>query len=127
VHGDALAGAWAALLDSLDRWLVLTTADDAWEHAYRDLRARADALTDQLAAMKVQSIMGGKTPLVRISGEMYRVGDTVSEDFTITSIEDRTVTLKADGQKFTLTLDLLQTGSKTGPARIGKGSPSGKK
>ena len=52
-HGVALAGAWAALLDSLDRWLVLTTADDAWEHACRDLRARADALTDQLAAAEL--------------------------------------------------------------------------
>ncbi|MCX5690677.1 MAG: hypothetical protein NTV94_13005 [Planctomycetota bacterium] len=110
---------------------VAAGEDTAEQRAAADKQAKLEArrkeLTDQLAAMKVQSIMGGKAPLVRISGEMYRVGDTVAEDFMITSIEDRTVTLKADGQKFTLTLDLLQTGTKTGPARIGKGSPSGKK
>jgi hypothetical protein len=110
---------------------VAAGEDNAEQRAAAERQARIEArrkeLTDQLAAMKVQSIMGGKAPLARISGEMYRVGDTVAEDFTILSIEDRTVTLRADGQKFTLTLDLLQTGAKTGPARIGKGSPSGKK
>lgn len=110
---------------------VAAGEDNAEQRAAAERQARLEArrkeLADQLAAMKVQSIMGGKVPLARISGEMYRVGDTVVEDFTIVSIEDRTVTLKADGQKFTLTLDLLQAGSKTGPARIGKGSPGVKK
>ena len=55
--------------------------------------------------LKIQSIMGGRVPLAKISNETYTVGDIVAELFKIVAIEGRTVTLvTADGEEFQLTL-----------------------
>jgi hypothetical protein len=70
---------------------VAAGEDNAEQRAAAERQARIEArrkeLTDQLAAMKVQSIMGGKAPLARISGEMYRVGDTVADPRVLSSDE----------------------------------------
>jgi len=65
---------------------------------------RAQMLQQALNGLRIQSIMGGRVPLAKISNETYTVGDTVSEMFTIVSIEGRTVILSADGEEFELTL-----------------------
>ncbi len=83
------------------------------------LEERSKQLSDELAAFKVQSILGGTRPLAWISGEIYRPGDTIGEDFQVVSIEKRTVTLEADGHKFTLNLDVLDASAKTSPVKIG--------
>ena len=49
-HGPGLARAWRAMLTSLEPWLALTAADPEWPTAARELRARAEVVSDQLAA-----------------------------------------------------------------------------
>ena len=98
-----------------------TAAQRAEAERLARIEERRKQLTEQLAALRVQSIMGGKTPLARISGEFYRIGDTIEGMFVVESIEDRTIGLKADGQRFTLTLELTQQGPKSGAAKMGKG------
>jgi hypothetical protein len=88
--------------------------------------ARRRQLADELATLKVQSVMGGKVALARIGGEVYRQGDVVAGLFTVAGIHDRSVVLEADGQQFTLTLDVPQAG-KTPPARMGGAKPANAK
>lgn len=52
-HGPGLAAAWRGMLGSLERWVVLTPADAAWASAARDLRARVELVSDQLAAAQL--------------------------------------------------------------------------
>ena len=50
-HGNALATEWSALVDTLDRWVHLDgPTDRAWDRLTIELRARARAVSDQLAA-----------------------------------------------------------------------------
>lgn len=71
----------------------------------REARERERAIRRTLDALRLNSVMAGRVPLAQISGELVRVGDTVGEVFQVTSIEGRTVTLEADGQTYTLTLE----------------------
>lgn len=84
------------------------------ERARRDAEARAKRVASDLASLKVNAIMGGSTPVARLSGEMYRVGDRVG-DFTVTAIRAREVDVEADGQTYTLSLD--QPDPKKAPKR----------
>ena len=49
--------------------------------------------------------MLGSKPVARINGEIYRVGMTIADYFIITAIEGREVTLFADDQTYTLSID----------------------
>jgi len=85
------------------------------------LEQRKQALAAKYSQLTLQSVMGGKVALARVNGEIHRVGDVVGEEFTIMEIKDRSVTLSADQQRFTLTLDLLQQGPKTPAVKMGNG------
>lgn len=74
------------------------------ERVRRDAEARAKRVSAELNSLKVNAIMGGSTPVARLSGELYRVGDAVGE-FTVTAIRAREVDLESDGQIYTLSLD----------------------
>ncbi|MBX3402971.1 MAG: hypothetical protein KF699_06095 [Phycisphaeraceae bacterium] len=74
------------------------------ERVRRDAEARAKRVAGELASLKVNAIMGGSTPVARLGGDLYRVGDTVGE-FTVTAIRAREVDLESDGQTYTLSLD----------------------
>jgi hypothetical protein len=78
--------------------------DDAAEKAKRLAAEREKALETELIELKLGSIMMGRVPLARINDELVRVGDMAGENFKIVAIEPQTVTLVADGKKFTLTL-----------------------
>ncbi|HSK03738.1 MAG TPA: hypothetical protein VK932_20940, partial [Kofleriaceae bacterium] len=52
-HGDALRSAWRGLIDCLDRWLALDEARPGYRRTARELRARAIAVSDQLAAARL--------------------------------------------------------------------------
>jgi hypothetical protein len=78
--------------------------DDAAEKAKRLAAEREKALETELTELKLGSIMMGRVPLARINDELVRVGDMAGENFKIVAIEPQTVTLVADGKKFTLTL-----------------------
>jgi len=62
-------------------------------------------VVDTLASLTLQGVLGGTIPVARVSGETVRVGDTLSEIFTVKLITGRTVTLETDGKEFQLTME----------------------
>lgn len=78
--------------------------DEAAEKAKRLAAERVKELETEFAELKLGSIMMGRVPLARINDELVRVGDVAGENFKIVTIEPQTVTLVADGKKYTLTL-----------------------
>ncbi len=68
-------------------------------------QARDSQLKAALAAMKLNSVMGGRVPMAQISGQLVRVGDIVGPGFTVKRIEGRTVALEVDGREFVLALE----------------------
>lgn len=61
---------------------------------------------DRLAAsLELNTVLRGRVSLARINGKTYRIGDAVESEFILLSIEDRTVTLGADGITYILELD----------------------
>lgn len=79
------------------------------EREKRDAEAHRKMVEHELAGMKINGIMGataaGDTGVVRINGELYRVGDDVVELFTLKAIQSRGVELESNGQVFTVSLD----------------------
>lgn len=66
--------------------------------------ARQKLIDTEFGKLTLQSVMGGSVPVARIGGKLYKIGMTVGENFTITAIEGRRVTLTADDQTFVLTM-----------------------
>lgn len=61
---------------------------------------------DRLAAsLSLNTVLKGRVSLARINGKTYRIGDVVESEFILLSIEDRTVSLGADGITYILELD----------------------
>lgn len=70
-------------------------------------RARETRLRDIEQAFKrlaLHSIIGGRIPVARISGDLVKVGGKVGEYFTVASIDGRRVVLVADGQEYVMSL-----------------------
>lgn len=66
---------------------------------------RAQELKRAYDNLELNTVLRGRVSLARIGGKTYRVGDVVEKEFLLLSIEDRSVTLGADGKTFTLELD----------------------
>lgn len=75
------------------------------ERQRQALEARAKKIETALNGLTLQSVMLGSKPVARINGEIYRVGMTIADYFIITGIEGREVTLFADDQTYTLSID----------------------
>lgn len=94
---------------------VLTKEDEAPQVAQNTEREvpkgptpeeiRARELQRAFDGLKLNTVLRGRVSLARIDGKTYRVGDVVESDFLLLSIEDRTVTLGADGKTYVLELD----------------------
>jgi hypothetical protein len=84
------------------------TVDDSARTEQERLRkaqaAREAQLKSALAAMKLNSVMGGRVPMAQISGQLVRVGDVIGPGFMVMRIEGRTVALEVDGKEFVLAL-----------------------
>jgi hypothetical protein len=52
-HGPTLAVAWRRMLDTYQRWMVMLPGDRHYADVSRDLRARFDVVSDQLAAVEL--------------------------------------------------------------------------
>jgi hypothetical protein len=64
---------------------------------------RMEEIRVALASLHVQSVMGGRRPIAKISGELVSAGDTVGEFFTVRDIAGRSVTLAtAEGDTYVL-------------------------
>jgi len=64
-------------------------------------RDRNNQLMTELASLKVQGILGGSTPVARVSGKAVREGDEIGM-FRAVKISGRTVVLAADGRYFAI-------------------------
>ncbi|MBY0112460.1 MAG: hypothetical protein K2Y21_06535 [Phycisphaerales bacterium] len=92
--------------------------DEAAEKAKRLAMERSKALETELAELKLFSIMMGKVPIARINDDLVKVGDIAGESFKVVAIEAQTITLMADGKKYTLQLaDEPQPKGKTPKAK----------
>lgn len=89
------------------------TPEQRAEKERRDRQeTRRKQIDESFASLTIQSIIGGRVSLARISGDVYSEGDVINGLFKVVSIEDRTVHLEADGQRFELTLLMPQAGGK---------------
>ncbi|MGD9690600.1 MAG: hypothetical protein AB7K52_13020 [Phycisphaerales bacterium] len=61
---------------------------------------RAAAVTTELRGFKLQTVLGGRPPLARVSGNLVRVGDTLGKFFKVKAIHGRTVDLECDGRVY---------------------------
>ncbi len=77
----------------------------AAEKAKRDADQKRNRVQAALATLKVNGIIGGSSPVARISGEAVRVGDTVGDNFKVKAIHGRSVDLEQDGQVYELHMD----------------------
>ena len=97
---------WKGIVASVDHGAaVLDPVALAAQRAREAEEARTMEIQSSLSMLTLNSVMGsGKNGVARISGELVRVGDTVSELFTVESIDGRSVLLTVDGHDFTLAL-----------------------
>ncbi|MEM7681636.1 MAG: hypothetical protein AAF288_06755 [Planctomycetota bacterium] len=83
--------------------------DDSAAEAKRlaEEAARQDrALRTEAERLKLESLMGGPRPMAVINGEFYRPGDSISENFTLASIDSTGVAIEAG--ELTLRLSIRQ-------------------
>lgn len=66
---------------------------------------RARELQRTVDGLQLNTVLRGRVSLARIDGKTYRVGDVVESEFLVLSIEDRSVTLGADGKTYVIELD----------------------
>lgn len=75
---------------------------DAEELSRREREALNKQLDDEFAKLRLNSVIGGRIPVARISGELVKAGDKIAERFTVVSISGREVVLEAGGRTFSM-------------------------
>jgi hypothetical protein len=103
----------------LDRARAEKLAKAEADKKQREAEERQRTIETTLNGLDLHSVMGGPTPVARISGQTVRVGDVIANIFKVVQIQGRTVTLEADGKSFTL---MMSTG---GSAPVGGGKAPG--
>lgn len=84
-------------------------------------KVRQAELDATVGSMRLNSVMGGATPLARIDGEFVSEGDVIGEVFTVEKIEGLTVTLTAEGHTYILTMEPKGISApKKSPVKVGK-------
>lgn len=76
----------------------------AEEAAAREQRDREAAFADTLKGLEVSAVIMGQRPVARVSGKLYRIGDTVAKIFTVLEINERGVKLGFEGREFELVI-----------------------
>lgn len=76
----------------------------AKEAAEREARERDLALAEKLKSLEVTAVIMGSRPVARISGKLYRVGDTVIKTFSILEITERGAKLGFEGKEYDLVI-----------------------
>ncbi len=110
--------------------VTMPTGPSPEEAAARQAAEKAEArrleLESSLSSIRLQSVMDGRIPLARINDSTVRVGDTIGTFFLVTKIEGRGVTVTADGQEFTLTINERNTDApKKAPVKLGAPAKKG--
>ena len=76
----------------------------AIERERKEAAARSEELESVVHDLTLQSVVGGRRPAARVSGEGVRVGDTCAGLFRVTEITGRSVILEADGRTWELAI-----------------------
>lgn len=77
----------------------------AADRALRAGEAKKQKIQMALSTLKLNGVLGGSTPVARISGDAVRVGETVGEMFIVKAIHGRSVELEFEGQTYELRMD----------------------
>lgn len=96
---------------------AMTPEEIAAQAERRRIEQEREEMLMALRSLKLQGVMGGSTPLARISDHTYRVGDVIYDTFTITKIEGREVTVTCKDETFTLSMEAGDAGPKASPMR----------
>jgi hypothetical protein len=96
---DSMAGMFPVIEAPIDN-----RPDPALAAAAAKAVERQRAIHSALANLKIQTIMGGKSPVARVSGKLVRIGDLVVELFTVRAIHGRSIELEADGKLYELAM-----------------------
>ncbi len=75
---------------------AIRAAREAAERARVAVEKRQREIENAADRLEVRSIMGGRTPIANISGNIVRVGDVLEDFFTVIEIKTRTVVLQVD-------------------------------
>ncbi len=76
----------------------------AREAADRDRRAKELATADTLRSLEVTAVIMGQRPVARVSGKLYRAGDTIAKTFVVLEITERGVKLGHEGREYDLAM-----------------------
>lgn len=106
-YQDRLSIARAVPADPNDRMAQLRAQQAAQQRAEEERRRQADLakrITQNVAKLEVQGMVGGRVPIATISGQLVRVGDRLGEGemFEVLEITGRSVIVGADGRRFRL-------------------------
>ncbi|MEL6740423.1 MAG: hypothetical protein AAFP26_07190 [Planctomycetota bacterium] len=74
------------------------------ERTERERAARFELIAREADLLELQAVLGGRSPVARVSGRTVREGDELAELFTVTHIDARSVVIEADGRQFELRL-----------------------
>jgi hypothetical protein len=74
------------------------------ERLERERRQRSAMLQREFNKLELNSVIGGSSPIARISGIAVRPGDVVGGAFTVARISGRSVELEAEGRTYVLTM-----------------------
>lgn len=77
---------------------------DPAELSRRAREQRARDIDQAFGRLVLNSIIGGRIPVARISGELVKVGAKVGDYFTVSSIDGRRVVLVADDKQYVMSL-----------------------
>ncbi len=101
VLGPALTQITTDLGPSLDREAERRRVEELARAAERE-----KLLTDAVGRLRVNGVIGGRVPLARVNGKLYRTGDVIQGLLTVESIDamTRSVHLRADDKEFVISM-----------------------
>lgn len=79
----------------------------------RLIKQRQQQVLAELSKLTLHSVMGGRRPIAKINEELVTVGDMVADQFTVVSIEGRSVTLQAYDANYVLEMGVPAAGGAT--------------
>lgn len=87
----------------------------AREAAERERNAKEVAISDTLRNLEVTAVIMGQRPVARVSGKLYRAGDTIAKLFVVLDITERGVKLGYDGKEIEIAMKTTLNSDGTKP------------
>jgi len=90
--------------EETERDFEAVAAESEEQRRARQRAERAATVQREFSKLELNSVIGGSSPIARVSGQAVRIGDTISGIFTVAQISGRHVVLEAEGRQYTLTM-----------------------